>query len=132
MELALGHVVTMLIPIVAIIAVFTFIAVASWSDNRRKEREAYYRHETYRKLIDGEQGSDQVRELMREEDRQRHRRRIEGLKLGGLVTGAVGLALMVFLRQIVPDEQVFLVGGIPLLIGVVLLAYVYLLAGKPE
>ena len=41
-----------LIPVVAIIAVFVFVAVASWSDNRRMEREAFYRHETYRKMLE--------------------------------------------------------------------------------
>ena len=39
----------MLIPIVGSIALFSFLAVTTWSEARRKEREAYYRAETLKK-----------------------------------------------------------------------------------
>lgn len=109
-----------LIPIVAMICVFTFVAIAAWSENRLKEREAYYRHETYRKLADGQGSSQEVLELMREEERARARRLRDGLLLGGLITGVSGLGVMIFLYVIVEVKGVFLVGLIPLLIGLVL------------
>ena len=59
----------------------------------------------------------------------RHRR--GGQRLGGLITLAVGIGLMVFLKAVATDEPgVYLVGLIPLLIGVALLAYSYVLAPK--
>jgi hypothetical protein len=121
-----------LIPIVSIIAVFVYIGVATWSDNRRKEREAYYRHETYRKMLEQPQGSaDAVLELMREEELQKQRRRIEGIRLGGMITLCVGAGIMVFLYFLVRHEPVFWIGLIPALIGLVLLVYGYFLAPKP-
>ena len=42
----------MLIPIVGSIALFSFLAVAAWSDARRKEREAYYTSETLKKIAE--------------------------------------------------------------------------------
>ena len=58
-----------LLPVVSVIAVFTFVSIAAWAENRRKERESYYKHETYRKLMEhpGESG-DAVKSLIREED----------------------------------------------------------------
>ena len=121
---------TLLIPLVGSIALFTFLAVATWSDNRRKERESYYRHETYRKLMDSSGGStESVMALMRERERQERSRRIEGMKLGGLITFVVGIGVMIFLYFLVEDEMVYLAGLIPLLIGIVLMLYGFFLAG---
>lgn len=122
-----------LIPVVGTIAVFTFVAVAAWSDNRRKEREAFHRHETYRRML--EQPGESAREvlaLMREEESQAQRRRIEGMRLGGLITFVVGIGLMVFLFFLVDEEPVYLVGVIPLLIGLVLAIYGFILADRPN
>jgi hypothetical protein len=121
-----------LIPVVAIIAVFTFVAIATWSDNRRKEREVFYRHETYRKMLEQPQGSaDAILKLMNEEELQRQRRRIEGIRLGGMITFISGAGLMVFLYFMVKDEPVYWVGMIPALIGLVLLVYGYFFAPQP-
>ena len=120
------------------IALFSFIAVASWADARRREREAYYNSETLKKIAEAQgAGASSAIEFLREEALRRaedkknaaqHRR--EGIKLGGLVTAAVGIGLIIFVRAIERDEPVYLVGLIPLLIGVALLAYSYLLAPK--
>jgi hypothetical protein len=117
-----------LIPVVAIIAVFVFVAVASWSDNRRKEREAFYRHETYRKMLEQPgQGASAVEALMEKEEIQRQQRRIDGLRLGGLVTTAAGIGIAVFLYVLDPDSKpVWVVGLIPFLIGLVLTFYGFL------
>jgi hypothetical protein len=123
---------TLLIPIVAIISVFTFVAVAAWSENRRKERETYYRHETYRKIMENPGDSSRaVVRLMRQEEMQEQRRRVEGLRLGGLITFVVGIGVMIFLYALIPDEPIYLAGIIPVLIGLVLIAYGFFMAVKP-
>jgi len=116
---------------VASIALFSFIAVASWADARRREREAFYKSETLKKIAEAQgDGASSALEFLREEKKSAAQRRREGLKLGGLINIAVGIGLMILLRAIANDEPVFLVGLIPLLIGVALLAYSYLLTPK--
>ena len=114
---------------VGAVALFSFIAVASWADARRKEREAYYKSETLKKIAES-QGAGAVVDLLREEHKQATIRRREGLKLGGLVNLAVGVGLMAFLGGLIHNERVYLVGLIPLFIGVALLGYVLFLAPK--
>jgi hypothetical protein len=111
------------------IALFSFLAVAAWSDSRRREREAYYKNESLKKLAEM-QGDNAVVAVTREEERNALRRLREGIKLGGLVTAAVGIGVMVFLRALVPVTPVYLAGLIPLLTGVALLVYAYILAPK--
>ena len=85
---------------VGAVAVFSFVGVAAWSDSRRKEREAYYKSETLKKLAEAQgTGASSAVELVKEEERIALRRRLEGQKLGGLITVAVGVGLMVFLKQ---------------------------------
>jgi len=122
-----------LIPVVAIISVFTFVAVATWAENRRKERESYYRHETYRKIME-QQGdaAEKVQALMREEEQQQRRRRIEGLKLGGMITFVTGIGSMIFLYMLIEEEPVYLAGLIPAMIGLVLLVYSFFMVERPE
>lgn len=113
------------------ISVFSFVAVASWSDARRREREAYYKSETLKKIAETQgAGGSTALEFLREEERNVMRRRREGTKLGGLITAAVGIGLMVFLRAEERSEPAYLLGLVPLLVGAALLTYVYLLAPK--
>ena len=128
----------MLIPIVAIIGIFSFFSVAAWSDARRKEREAYYHGETLKKIAEAQgPGANAALEFLRGQEKQRDeekktsvRRSREGTKMGGLVNIAVGVALMIFLHEIARSEPVYLAGLIPLLIGVALIVYVYFMAPK--
>jgi hypothetical protein len=124
------------IPAVAIVSTFTFIAVAVWADSRRKEREAFYRHETYRKMLEqpGTSVDDVMRlmqQLVTDEENRRLRKDREGMKVGGLVTTAVGVALGIFLYAIEPDRPVYLVGLIPLAVGLALSYYAFVLAPVP-
>src|SRR5438132_6699668 len=124
-------VVAMAIPVVGSIALFSFLSVAVWSDARRKEREEYYRNETLKKIAESSgEGAKAAIELLREQHRTVTKRRLEGMKLGGLITTVVGIGVMVLLRWLANDEPVYLSGLIPLLIGLALLAYTFLLAPK--
>jgi hypothetical protein len=122
----------MAIPVVGSIALFTFLAVSSWSDARRREREAYYTSETLKKIAESSgEGARSAIELLREKQKNLVKNRLEGMKIGGLVTAAVGIGVMALLRGIANDDgPVYLVGVIPLLIGLALLTYVFFLAPK--
>ncbi|HUA58363.1 MAG TPA: DUF6249 domain-containing protein [Verrucomicrobiae bacterium] len=111
---------------VLMLSVFSFISVAVWSDNRRKEREALHKSETLRKLAEsGEAGVA----LLREQERIASVRAREGLKIGGLVNAAVGVGLLAFLLMLTGSPVAFS-GLIPLFIGLALLVYAYFLAPK--
>ena len=121
--------------IVAVICVFTFVSIASWADARRKERAAYYRSETIKKIAEAQGGGGPAAiEYLREEDRIARRREREGQKLGGLITMGVGIGLTVFLGAVVNQSGrgVMWLGLIPFLTGVALLIYSYRLAPKDD
>lgn len=118
---------------VASVALFSFVAVAAWSSERRREREAYYRSETLRKIAETQgAGGSSVIEFLREEEKTAARRRREGQKLGGLVTVAVGIGMTILIWAVTRDEPepVYLAGLIPLMVGLALLGYAYFLAPK--
>jgi Flp pilus assembly protein TadB len=120
-----------LVPIVGSIALFSFLAVASWSDARRKEREAYYTADALKKIADSSaEGAKSAVEYLREQNSMAARKRVEGMKLGGLITAAVGIGLIIFLHAMEHEEPAYLVGTIPLLIGLALLVYGFVLAPK--
>jgi hypothetical protein len=125
------EVVSVAIPVVGSIALFSFLAVAAWSDARRRERETYYKSETLKKIAESSgEGAKAAMELIREQEKNVVRRRREGMQLGGLITAAVGIGVMALLRGLVRDEPVYLAGLIPLLIGLAMLTYTFLLAPK--
>jgi hypothetical protein len=115
------------------LAFFSWLAVVGWAIQRRKEREAYYRHETEKKLLErGDASAEQFLQLRREEERTRWLRRREGLKLGGLITTALGIGILVGLRFVDTGTlSLSAVGWIPLAIGLVLLLYAYVLYPEP-
>jgi len=126
-------VVAVAIPVVGSIALFSFLAVASWSDARRRERETFYKSETLKKIAESSgEGAKAAIELMREQEKNVAKRRLEGMKLGGLITAVVGIGVMVLLHGLVQSEPVYLAGLIPFLVGVVLMLYGFFLAPKPQ
>jgi hypothetical protein len=115
-----------MVPIVVIVSVFTFIAIASWSDNRRKEREAFYKSETLRRITESSgEGAKEAIDLLREDARLKRLGEREGMKITGLISIGVGLGMVIGLK-------VALCGVIPALIGVAFLVYVYFLAAPLE
>jgi hypothetical protein len=118
---------------VGAVALFSFLSVNSYIQARRKERDAYYKNETVRRLTESQgAGADAAIALMREEDRLWTIRRLEGTKLGGLITTAVGIGLMIFLGIANDDNHLIGVGiGIvPLMVGLALLLYAYRLSPR--
>ncbi|HKF50586.1 MAG TPA: hypothetical protein VKB38_24695 [Terracidiphilus sp.] len=116
---------------VGAVALFVvFIPLVSWIDSRRKEREAYYKAETIRRLTESSgEGAKAALELMREEERIKRSKTLEGLKIGGLVNVGVGVGLTVMLYSLLGRfDSPYMVGLIPFLIGVALLVYVFFMA----
>jgi hypothetical protein len=115
---------------IMLIGVFGLLSIAAWSNARRREREALYRNEMLKKVAESAGSADAVLAMIREQERTTRRRRREGEKFGGLVAIATGVGIMVFLRAVERREPIFLVGLIPLLVGVAMLAYAYVVAER--
>ncbi|HEX4021606.1 MAG TPA: hypothetical protein VHX63_10705 [Acidobacteriaceae bacterium] len=114
---------------IASIALFSFLAVATWTGTRSNEREVYYKNETIKKIVDSPgPGADAALAYLREQHRQAEINKREGLRLGGLITAAVGLGVMIFLRAMVHAAPVYVAGIIPLLIGIALFGYAFTIA----
>ena len=112
-----------------------FIPVVSWIDNRRKEREAFYKADTMRRLAESTgEGAKAAIQLMREEDRIKRTKTLEGMKIGGLINIGVGVGLMIFLRVLIGggSGSPYLCGLIPGFVGVAMLTYAMFLAAPVE
>ena len=123
----------LLFPIVIVAIVFTFTGVVHWVDTQRKEREAYYKADTLRRVSEASgEGAKAALELMRADDRLKRIRAREGMKIGGLVNIGVGIGLLIFLHGLLPGTSIYLCGLIPGFIGVGFLVYVFFLAAPVE
>lgn len=112
------------------VAMFTFLAVVTFVENRAKERIEYYKHETFKKLAEQTpEKSMQVLEAIRQDQRSAYRKKLEGMKLGGLITTMVGITLGIFLYWMT-GMPVALVGLIPLGVGLAMLLYAFFMAPK--
>lgn len=99
-----------------------FVPIIVWLDNRQKERQAHYRDEMARRIAEASDAGP-VLEYVREIERADAAQTRTKARVAGLITIAVGIALMIFLYQLVQEAPVYLVGLIPLLVGVVLLIF---------
>lgn len=121
----------MFLSIGAVSLFVVFIPLVSYIDSRRKEREAFYKADTLRRLAEASgDGAKMALEMLREEDRARAFKQREGLKIAGLINLGVGVGLSVMLYSIAGHDSgnPYLVGLIPGLIGVAMLVYVYVMA----
>ena len=112
-----------------------FLLLTTLITSRQKEREAFYKAETIRRVAEASgEGAKAALELLREEDRLKRIRALEGMKVGGLVNLGVGIGLTIFLRVLVGGGagSPYLCGLIPGMIGVGLLIYAYFLAAPIE
>ena len=124
------HIIFLLI-FVSPVALLFFFAIRFLSKSPRAEREAYYHAEMIKKIVESGAGSTPAIEYLREQERIKTRKRLAGMKLGGLLNIAFGIGLTITLGGIV-GARVALCGTIPLLVGLALLAYAFWLAPKPE
>jgi uncharacterized membrane protein YeaQ/YmgE (transglycosylase-associated protein family) len=108
-----------------------FIPTVTWIDSQRKEREAFYKAETFRRLAEASgEGAKAAMELLQAQSRFERQKGREGMKIGGIICIAVGAAMTLLLWS--QHEAAFLVGLIPGFVGAALLIYVYLMATPLE
>ena len=123
----------MFLSIGAVSLFVVFIPLVTWIGSRRKEREAYYKAETFRRVAESSgEGAKAALAMLQEEGRQARIKRRESMKIGGLTNLAVGIALLIFLHALVGNEPVYLCGLIPGFIGVAMLVYALFLAPPVE
>jgi len=135
MEHNLEAVLLLGIPIVGVVAICTWLAIVGFARERRKEREALYRYETARKLVDqGQLDFARFQTFVEGEHWRAFQGRREGLKLAGwllLFGGAMLTGGIATLVSRTPDWGQFLViSAIPEVLGLGLLLYVYLLGPR--
>lgn len=110
-----------------------FLPVTTWIENQRKEREAFYKAETIRRMAESSgEGAKAAMELLREQDRLQRMRKIEGMKVGGLINIALGIALVFFMYVLLHGHGPYLAGLIPAAIGVAMLVYVFFMAAPVQ
>ena len=95
-----------------------------------REREAFYRSETVKKLAEMGGGPAAAMEYLREDEKKTSHRRKQAVRLGGMITAASGIALMVFLAAVVKDREVYLAGLVPTFVGIVLVLSSFTYASK--
>jgi hypothetical protein len=110
--------------------IFSFLSIAVWTDARRKEREAFYRSETVKKIAETPSAGPLALEFMREHERNALRRMHEGIRLGGLIAFVVGIGLMILLWNLVPGKPVYLAGLMPIAAGAALFVHGYFLVSR--
>ncbi len=125
------------IEIVAATDVITMSDSPSQAFRRKKESSMHVaaQADTMRRLTEGSgEGAKAAIQLMREEERLKRIKTLEGLKIGGIINVAVGVALLIFLRVLLGGGagSPFLCGLIPGFIGIAMLAYAMFLAAPVE
>jgi hypothetical protein len=112
-----------------------FLPTMTWIDKQHKEREAFYKAETIRRVAESSgEGAKAALELLKAQSRFERQKGREGMKIGGIICIAVGAAMVIFLKVLTatdPDAP-YLVGLIPAFVGVALLVYVYFMAAPLE
>jgi serine/threonine protein kinase len=87
--------------------------------------------DAYRKTDEPPGTGGEAVPVVGEQENRRRQELIESCKLGGLITAAVGIGLSPFLYFLLPDRPVWVVGLIPLMVGLALLLYGSVLAPRP-
>jgi hypothetical protein len=116
-----------LVPVAGAIGFFSLAAVWAWAINRRRERESLYHDETVRKISEAH-GQQSVLEYLREVESIRTRRVHSAYTVGGIIAacGGAGLTIFLWADRYYAYDHTYLVGLIPLFIGLGLIAYTQL------
>jgi len=90
-----------LVPVATVLALGAFLSVVGFARERRREREALYRHETARALVDkGAMDAAQFLAFVREDAQRPVRARLENVKLFGFVCALAGVGLLIGMRAV--------------------------------
>ena len=108
--------------------VFVWMSVTHWitakaAERKMRERYALFKHLSERpaesvQLVLEQLHQDDARELEREREKAAVAWR--GQNMGAAVTLAIGVLLTLFLYYIAPDKPVWLIGLMPVMVGVIL------------
>jgi hypothetical protein len=110
-----------LIPVVALTGVFALAVVAIWSSQKRREREAYYRHELAKQVVARGGDPEELTRVYAKQSTGETRRKLASVKLGGIVLLSIGVSVIGLLWTIVPE--VWAAGLPPTLLGLALIAW---------
>jgi len=112
---------------ISAVAMFAvFLPLVAWIGSRQKEREAFYKAETFRRLAESSsEGAKMAIELLREQSRLERLKHRQGVLLGGMINIGVGAALVIFLTALKVGQPgaTNLCGLIPGFIGVAMVVY---------
>ena len=116
----------MIVPLLLVL--FTWISVTQWitakaAERKMRERYALFKHLSERpaesvQLVLEQLHQDDARELEREREKAAVAWR--GQNMGAAVVLAIGVLLTLFLYFIAPNKPVWLIGLMPVMVGVVL------------
>ena len=115
-----------LIWIFSMTSMFAFLSIFWWALQRRREREAYYRYELARQLLERTEGTQnhEFLDWLKEEETLELRRRRDGFQLGGLVLIATGAGFLMVFHGKSSEES--MIGWLPLFIGISMLVHLVL------
>jgi len=105
---------------IVVAASLAFISVMVWLENRRQEREAHYRNEMAQRIAEARDPAPLLA-YVRELERIAALRTRTKARAAGVITLAVGIAMTLLLFKAAQGTAAYLVGLIPLLVGVALL-----------
>ncbi|MEM7050121.1 MAG: hypothetical protein AAF604_10690 [Acidobacteriota bacterium] len=113
------------------VATFTFITIVSWAENRRKERQEYYRFEFRKRLVEsGKMDAAGVTSLMQYEHKLKLQQAREKLLVAAFVLIGVGIGICLGLQFV--SGGAWRLGLIPGSIGACMLLYGAVFASKVD
>lgn len=115
----------------ATVASLAFVSIIIWVEAQRKERQEYYRFEFRKRLVEGgDMDAGAFAALLRYEHELGLRQAREKLLVAGFIFIGIGVGTCFGLRFI--DNAVWMVGYIPLGVGLGMLLNGFFFAAKPN
>ena len=110
-------------------AFFLFLSIFWWAVQRRREREAYYRYELSKRLIENPaRDHDSVISWMRDQNAIQDQRHRETLRIASLVLLAGGVGSLIAMAFDLDEGAI--AGWICLVVGVVIFLYSLLVSSR--
>lgn len=114
-----------------VVASLAFVSIVVWSENRRKEREVYYRFEFRKRLVEaGKMDAASVASMARYEHEFGLQQSRQKLVVAASVFVGVGVGSCIGLMFL--GNSVWMLGFIPVSIGLSMLTFGFLFAAKPK